>query len=75
MNYGKLSAQLALLSVAHEGYPRILVIGVRQDIATAVRQQQDCFRRRVRLGVGDQIHANLRVDALGPLTPAERGRN
>ena len=64
-------AQLIQLVVAHQELPRRRLVGGGKNGVCTVRVQHDFLRHRVRLGIGDQILADLRVDVVSPVSAVE----
>ena len=64
---GEMLRELRDLRVAHEQFIGDYLIGGGQHDVAAVGNQQECLGHRVRLGIGDQIFADLCVDVV----PAE----
>ena len=74
MNRGEMHVQLIQLFLGHQQLPGRSLVGERDNGVGAIVVRQDFLRRRVRVGIGDQVLADLTVEVVAVL-PAVGGVN
>ena len=72
MDHGEVRAQLAQLVDVHDGLTRGHLVGGSDDGVATGLLQEDFLRHRERVGIGDQILADLGVDVVGRVAAVDR---